>query len=239
MAGARSWGRQQLVFRKVIRRAREAGIPFAAGGFHGLAVYTGQKRKSKDLDLYILPADRERMIDVLSACGLTDFYVHRPYDRGWIYRAHEDRVIVDVIWSMANYRAEVDRLWLERGAEFDFAGERMRALPAEEMLWTRLYVIQHDRCDWPDIMNLLASVGAKLDWDRLFERVAGDRPLLAAALGMFGWLDPARAARIPEDVWSRLGLRLPGEPPAPGERPHPSLLDLRQWYVGEGGRSPR
>jgi hypothetical protein len=223
---------QQPVFQRVIRLAREATIPFVIGGFHGMAAYTGQDRDSKDLDLYVLPDDRERMIGVLRQAGLADYYDRLPYDRGWIYRAHENGAIVDVIWGMANYRGQVDAVWLEAGQEMEIAGERLRALPAEELLWTRLYVVQRDRCDWPDVMNLLAAAGPELDWERLLARLGEDRPLLAGALAVFSWLDPCRAALLPSGVWQRLGIAPPQAEAGLEKRPpHADLLDRRPWYL--------
>jgi hypothetical protein len=217
---------QQPVVERVVRLAQEARIPFVIGGFHGMAAYTGQDRDSKDLDLYVLPADRERMIAVLGSAGLADYYDTVPYDRGWIYRAHENGFIVDVIWGMANYRGQVDAVWLEAGREMEFAGRRLRALPAEELLWTRLYVLQRERCDWPDVMNILAAVGADLDWDRLLARLGDDDGLLAGALAVFSWLDPCRAVTLPVGLWPRLGLA----PPEPERPSRPELLDRRPWY---------
>ena len=78
------------------------------------------------------------------------------------------------------------------------------ALAPEELIWCKLYVLQRDRCDWPDIFNLLYAVGAGLDWSRLFERVGADAPLLLAALGVFGWLCPGRLAQFPQSVQDRL-----------------------------------
>ncbi len=223
---------QDEIFQLVIRRAREAKIPFAIGGSHGLAAYTRQKRVSKDLDLYVVPDDRDRMIEVVTSAGLVDYYATLPYDREWIYRSTREAVIVDVIWSMANYRARVDHVWLTAGREIDFLGERVRVLPPEENLWSRLYVLQRDRCDWPDIMNLLASVGPELDWPRLFDRLGDDHPLLGAALAIFAWMDPSRAARLPSGVWDRVGVPKPKRPSTTPERPRPRLLDGRNWYVG-------
>ncbi len=220
------------IFKLVIRRARAANVPFAVGGFHGLAAYTRQKRISKDLDLYVVPDDRGRMIEVVTGAGLVDYYDTMPYDRNWIYRSTRNSVIVDVIWGMANYRAQVDDVWLTAGREINFLGERVRVLPPEENLWARLYVLQRDRCDWPDVMNLLASVGPALNWAHLFDRLEDDYPLLGAALAAFAWLDPSRASRLPAKVWERVGLPKPKRPSASPERPRPRLLDGRNWYVG-------
>lgn len=223
---------ERVLFRNVIRRARDTGIPFAVGGFHALAAYTGLKRKSKDLDLYVLPPDRERMIGATAAAGLDDYYRIAPYDRRWIYRSHCNGVIIDVIWAVANHRAEVDRVWLEAGPEVRIAGFRLRALPPEEVLWTRLYVLQRDRCDWPDILNLLAAAGPGMDWKRLAERLGEDLPLLAAVLGVFAWLDPSRAALLPARVWRLVQRASPPEPSGAPPAVRAVLLDSRRWYLG-------
>ncbi len=231
MARDSSPGGRELI-QRVIRGALEAGVPFAIGGFHALAAYTGQKRKSKDLDLYVLPADRKRMIAVMTAAGLSDYYGIRPYDRRWIYRSYLDGTIIDAIWAMANYRTEVDRTWLETGREIRFANRRLRVLPPEESLWTRLYVLQRDRCDWPDILNLLATAGPDLDWERLAGRLGEDVPLLAAALGIFAWLDPMRAARLPARAWRLARLPAPKTPARARPVLRSALIDARRWYVG-------
>jgi hypothetical protein len=100
------------VYQQVIDEARAANIEFAVGGAFAVAAYTGHWRNTKDLDLYVLPERRQAMIAALTRAGLRDYYDHEAYDRGWIYRAVANDVIVDVIWAMANRRAEVDEEWV-------------------------------------------------------------------------------------------------------------------------------
>ncbi|MCC6859203.1 MAG: nucleotidyltransferase family protein [Bryobacterales bacterium] len=222
---------QWAVYREVLRKARERQIPFALGGAFAVAAYTGQWRNSKDLDLCVLPRDRERMIEVITAGGLSDYFDQSPYDRSWIYRAYSGDTIVDVIWAMANHRADVDAAWIERASPVNIRGEICRVVPAEEMVWDKLYILQRDRCDWPDVLNLLFAVGPGLDWKYLLERTAADEPLLAAALWIFSWMCPGRAGLLPAWVLNR--LRLPAPAPGSEAEAHPGrirLLDTRPWF---------
>src|SRR5690348_11997212 len=82
------------IYEAVIDAAIASRVPFALGGAFGLASYTGTWRDTKDLDLFVLPRHRRRMIDVITRAGLTDYFDKLPYDRGWIYRATTDGVIV-------------------------------------------------------------------------------------------------------------------------------------------------
>jgi len=222
---------QWSVYQQVIAEARRREIRFALGGGFAVSVYTGQWRNSKDLDVYIVPEDREAMIEVTAELGLRDHHDKAPYDRTWIYRSSSDGIIVDVMWSMANHRAPVDEAWLMRGAAVNVNGEHLHILPLEEMIWDKLYVLQRDRCDWPDALNLLYAAGPLLDWIRLLDRVGDDAPLLAAALTVFGWLAPGRAQAFPPWIWDQLKI----SPPAPGDcdtdRARVDLLDRRNWFT--------
>lgn len=218
------------VYRDAMDAARAASIPFAVGGAFALAAYTGFWRNTKDLDLYVLPRDRERMIAILGDLGMADYYETHSYDRWWIYRATRNDSIVDIIWAMANHRAQIDDLWLS-GPEIEIREHRVRVLPAEAMLWDKLYIMQRDRCDWPDALNLLYFAGAGIDWEYLLFRIGDDAPLLAGALSAFRWVAPGRAESLPSWLWERLGI-----PPAPAgrnpevDRRRASLLDTRPWF---------
>ena len=222
------WG----VYRRVIHEARRAGIPVAFGGAFAAAVYTGELRNTKDFDFYILPEDRDRMAEAIGRAGLHDLFNQLPYDRSWIYRGTAGDVVVDAIWAMANQRAPVDRRWLTHGPEVVIRGERLRAIPVEELIWAKLYIVQRTRCDWVDVINLIDARAESVQWAHLLDRLGEDSPLLTGALSVFGWLVPDRAQDIPALVWERLGLEQPRQatdPEAP--RLRTSLLDSRPWFT--------
>ena len=220
------------VYQRVIRGARQAGIPFAFGGAFATAVYTGELRNTKDFDFYIRPEDRGAMLEVVAQAGLRDHFERLPYDQSWIYRASDGEVIVDTIWAMANQRAVVDMAWLTRGPLVELRGEAMRAIPVEELIWCKLYVVQRERCDWGDVLNLIDAQAGRLDWDHLLHRMGEDAPLLSGVLALYAWLSPQRSEVIPESIWERLGIqRLGGHPADAGlTTTRARLLDARPWF---------
>jgi hypothetical protein len=214
-----------------MQEARAAGARFAFGGAFATAVYTGELRNTKDFDFYVLPEQRETMRLAIARAGLEDYFDRMAYDRSWIYRGSAGDIIVDAIWAMANLRASVDERWLTHGPEVQLRGERLRAIPIEELIWSKLYVLQRERSDWGDVLNLIGTRADAIDWEHLLNRLGEDAPLLGGALSVFGWLAPARAHDIPLQVWQRLGLR----PPGPVSNPHVTearahLLDGRPWF---------
>jgi hypothetical protein len=219
------------VYRRIIEEARAAGVRFAFGGAFATAAYTGDLRDTKDFDFYVEPRDREVMIAAATRAGLRDHYDRLSYDRRWIYRASAGNVLVDTIWAMANQRASVDERWLTLGPEVTIAGERLRAIPIEELIWSKLYVLQRERSDWGDVFNLIDARAVEIDWDRLIDRLGEDAALLSGALSVFGWLAPDRARTIAEPVWRRLGLATPEIDAESGAAPNrASLLDNRPWF---------
>jgi hypothetical protein len=222
--------RQWRIYRSVIEEAQRREIPFALGGAFAIAAYTGYWRNTKDLDLYVLPQYRDRMIQVTNEVGLLDYYHEKPYDRWWIYRAHARDTLVDTIWAMANHRAQIDELWMS-GPEIELRGYLLKVLPPEAMLWDKLYIMQRDRCDWPDVLNLLYAAGREIRWEYVMRRMGADAALLAGILAVFAWIAPGRARQLPEWLWGRLGVAAPAAVAvAEIDKPHVDLLDRRPWF---------
>jgi hypothetical protein len=114
----------------------------------------------------------------------------------------------------------------------------VKVVPAEAMLWDKLYIMQRERCDWPDIMNLLYTQGVTLEWRTIFDRIGGDVPLLTGALSVFRWLSPGVACRFPQWLWKAVHLPLPGPGrPRAVAREHVALLDSRPWFAQAPVRS--
>jgi|tagenome__1003787_1003787.scaffolds.fasta_scaffold20986621_3 hypothetical protein len=219
------WG----LYRSVITAADDRQLRFAIGGGLAAATYCGQWRDTKDLDLYTFECDREKLLELLTSLGFVDYFDQKPYDRKWIYRAWKDGTIIDVIWSMANGRAKVDAHWLN-GPQVEIDGRTLHLIAPEEMIWNKLYVLQHDRCDWPDILTVLYSIAADLDWRHLVNRAGEDASLLAGLLSVFAWLCPAKAGSFPSWIWPELGLREPRAVSSLSAGQRADLLDSRAWF---------
>lgn len=223
------------VYLPVIQAAQQQRTSFALGGGLAFSYYTGMWRNTKDLDLFVLPRDRDALIRILNDLDFTDYFDQAGYDRSWIYRGHKDGLIVDIIWQMANHRAEVDDRWLS-GPEITMRGATVRIIPPEELIFAKLYVLQRDRCDWPDLLNVLFEKGEHLNWTRLMDRLDRDVPLLSALVHVFAWLCPQRAAKLPP-LRALLNEHTRAESHAEHvgacefDRTRSAFLDGRPWFV--------
>src|SRR5581483_2720055 len=128
-------------------------------------------------------------------------------------------------------RAQVDQQWLTRPVLIGVRDEQMPVLPVEEFLWCKLYILQRDRCDWPDIINVLYTCGESLDWEVLLRRLGEDVALLRGLVCVYDWVCPHAPARIPASVRRRLGLRRTSSA-ARNWRRRVAFLDSRAWFAG-------
>ena len=207
-------------FSEIILAARDAKIDLLSGGALGVSAYMPLRRRTKDLDFYVMPEDRHSLIALLSETGFHDLYHQVPYDREWIYRSVRHGVIADVIWSFANKRALVDEAWFRNSHSVVCADTLLRVVAPEELIWAKLFVLQRERCDWPDLLNLLYYAGPTLDWERLRARLGPDRLLLDGLLAVFTWMCPERLTE----------LSVGSDPPCDREN-RAGLLDGRPWFL--------
>ena len=219
------------IYVKALKAVRPLGWPFMIGGAFGLACHTGRWRNTKDIDLFVMPDHHEAFVDALLKAGFVDYYDTLAYDRGWIFRAVCDGVIVDVIWNTPNRRTQVDEKWFELAPHVTLRGEELMGVPAEELLVLKSFVLQKDRCDWSDLINLLCFTAGTVDWEHVIARFGTELPLLRGLLNVFAWVCPVEAAQIPEPIRTRLKVEIVmPENPEAITRERVNLLDTRPWF---------
>ena len=209
-----------------------AGAPYVLAGALALATYTGHWRNTKDIDVIIQPKDRERVVEAIRRAGFEDYYDREAYDRSWIFRGFKDGVLFDVIWALPNHRVGIDEFWFERGRAVVIQGRSYLVAPAEEIMRIKLYVMQRERCDWVDVLNIMAASVENISWPWLVDRMGRDLPLLHAALAIFNWMCPGRAHALP--AWLRKQFALPrieSEDFSLTEERRVRLFDSRPWFA--------
>lgn len=215
-------------YRHVLQRLNGAGVPYLVGGAYAFAVYSGIERDTKDLDLFVRRADFERIGDVLAGAGYQTELTH-PH---WLGKVHAGPVVVDLIFNSGNGLTTVDDLWFEHAPSAEVLGEPVQLMPVEEMIWSKMFVMERERYDGADVAHLLRACAKTLDWPRLLDRLGDHWRVLLSHLVLFGFIYPAERGLVPTWVMDQLLDRLRAEthaPPPQGEVCQGTLLSRAQY----------
>jgi hypothetical protein len=220
-------------YQAAMRTLREAGHRFLVGGAYAFAPYTGIERHTKDLDLFVHPAESGRILEVLAAAGYR-CELKFPH---WLGKAWRGDDFVDVIFSSGSGIAVVDDAWFHHAVRARVFDTDVGLIPAEEMIWSKAFVMERERYDGNDVMHLLRARGPDLDWRRLIDRFGPRWRVLLAYLVLFGFVYPAERTRVPEAPLSELLARLRAEraePPPEDLVCQGTLLSRQQYLVDIG-----
>ena len=183
----------QHFYRRVICVLDDAGIASLSGGAYALAQYTGIVRHTKDLDIFVRPADARRALSALAAAG----YRTEITFAHWLGKAFSAGNLVDIIFSSGNGVAKVDDLWFTHAQPARFLDEDVLVCPAEEMIWSKAFIQERERFDGADINHLIRAVGHDLDWKRLLWRFGPHWRVLLGHLVVFGFVYPSDRDAVP------------------------------------------
>ncbi len=217
--------RHGIVFQEALRALNKADITYVVGGAFAMYHYTGKWRDTNDLDVYLERSCVRPAVDALSGAGFRDHGEMAVGDREWIYHAVRDSTFVDLIWQPPNHLLPVDASFFDRGEDGTFLQVPVRFMPPEELVWAKIFTMNHQRCDWPDVFQMVRATRGRLDWPYLINRMAEHWPVLLSFVVLFDWVYPGEADAIPDLIRKELIQRKMTHPPSPEEPTREVILD--------------
>jgi len=232
----------QEFYRYALEVLRMADVPVLVGGAYAFGHYTGIARHTKDFDLFIRRGDVDAALAAFAATGNR---AERVYDH-WLAKVYANDHFVDLIFNLGNGIGPVDDQWFETAEDAELFGLPIQVLGPDDMIWSKVFVMDRGRYDGADIAHLLRAVGDRLNWRRLLARFDRHWRVLCSHLVMFCFVYPGERGRIPDWVMQELIGRLQRER-EPAKKPDGSLcqgtllspteyqIDVEEW----GYRDPR
>lgn len=187
-----------------LQKLEETGIPFLLGGAFAFSHYSKVPRETKDVDVFVRPADCPRVLEAFSSAGY-ETELTFPH---WLGKIRQGRHFMDVIFASGNGIARVDDLWFDHARRADVLGMIVRLSPAEEMIWSKAFIQERERFDGADVLHLLRETAPSLDWPRLLMRFGDYWRVLLSHLILFGFVYPDKRHNIPAWVTDELVRRL-------------------------------
>src|SRR5262245_38098050 len=128
-------------YRRAVDALLAARAPFLVGGSYAYERYTGIARHSKDFDIFAREQDVDAILTILEAMGCRP---ERTFPH-WLAKAYQGDDYVDVIYSGGSGIAVVDEEWFRHAVEGEVLGARVKLIPAEEMIWSKAFVMERER----------------------------------------------------------------------------------------------
>jgi hypothetical protein len=232
-------------YRRAMKALNTARVPFLVGGAYAFECYTGINRRTKDFDLFVRPADRDRALAALAAAGCQTM-VKFPH---WLAKAYQGDDFVDLIYGSGNGCTAVDEEWFAHSVDAIVLKRRATLCPPEEMLWSKAFIMERERYDGADIAHLIHTQGDHLDWSRLLRRFGANWRVLLSSLVLYGFIYPFDRDRVPAEVLTELLERLQREQTASASPAsvcqgtllsrEQYLVDLEQWGYRDARLTPR
>lgn len=165
-------GTDELPFDRILdtlknatRALREAQIPFALAG--GIASWArGGPPREHDLDFFVRPEDADRALAALAEAGMRP---EKPPE-GWLYKAYDGDVMVDLIFEPAS--GPVTQEELDRAEEMEVQATRMRVLAPTDILATKLLALKEHEVDYDSVLEISRALREQVDWLDLEARTA-------------------------------------------------------------------
>ena len=152
-------------------------VPYLLMGGLVVARYA-RPRATDDVDIFVKPEEARRALDVLASAGFTV----EESDPMWLFKAHRDGVLVDVIFRSSG-EIYLDDDMLARGVEDEVRGCPARLISPEDLLVIKaVATAEHGPHHWYDALAIIART--PIDWTYLVERArqAGPRRVLSLLL---------------------------------------------------------
>jgi hypothetical protein len=191
----------QEFYKSSLELLNENNIPYMLGGGFALYHYTGIVRDTKDMDIFCKPSEYPRALKLFADHG----YETQVYDVRWLAKVHRNDHYIDVIFNTANNICTVDDAWYENSSPSQVFGVPVKIIPAEELVWCKLFVQNRERYDGSDINHIILKRGGQLNWNRLLSRIDPHWHLLLMQILQFQFVYPSEYRDIvPEWLFREL-----------------------------------
>lgn len=179
-------------------------IPFLVGGTYATSVYLDISRDTADFDIFCKAEDVQKILKVLSDGG----YKTELADARWIAKIYLQNFVIDLIFGTSQGIFPVDESWFQYPHQATILDEKVRLIPPEEMICSKVFRQDRYRFEGPDINHLILKQGKKLNWKKILDKLEPFWEIFLAHLLNFRFVYPSEHQQIPRWVMEKLLKKL-------------------------------
>ncbi len=213
-----------------MRALNKSGITYAVGAAFARHAYTSIWRYTKDLDVFLKPADLKTAMDALEKAG----FETEVKDGHWLGKAWKKGYFIDLIFGTGHGQLPIDDDLFQGSQKAEILGVQTYLVPPEEIIASAAYIAGRNRFDAGDIVHLIRGSEGNLDWERILHRLNDNYELLLWHLLLFDFMYPGHSDFLPKELMVKLFNKVRKQWKNPEKNPKTfrgTLLDPYSYIV--------
>ncbi|MCL4398084.1 hypothetical protein M1403_03630 [Patescibacteria group bacterium] len=194
-------------YRQVLKILTKTDIPFLIGGTFAVRHYTGIERPTKDIDIFCKASDSPKILKIFTDRK----FPTTVWDVRWlakIFGKTSRKNIADLVFGSIQGTWQVNDGWFQWSQPAKILGLDLRVPSVSDLIISRIYRVEREKFEGPDIAHLILKQSKNIDWKYLLSTLERNWEILLIHLILFRYIYPSERNLVPEWVMKELASRL-------------------------------
>src|SRR5437762_5432647 len=184
-------------YAEILKILKESKFTFMVAGGFAVNAYTGLRRATKDIDIFVKAGDYPKILNKFTSLG----YKTQVSDERWIAKIFKGKFYVDVIFGSSKLVAPVTDDWFKDSKTARFFNCEVRIASVTAFIWSKVFIQNRERYDGADVAHLILVKHQEINWERLLCSMEQYWEVLLIHLLNFRFIYPSEREKIPS--WLR------------------------------------
>src|SRR5262245_42243348 len=133
-------------YAEVLKTLKESKFTFMVAGGFAVNAYTGLRRPTKDIDIFVKAGDYPKILNKFTSLG----YKTQVSDERWIAKIFQGKVYVDLIFGSSNLVAPVTDDWFKDSKTAKFFNCEVKIPSVAALVWAEVFIENRTRYNGVD-----------------------------------------------------------------------------------------
>jgi len=193
-----------VFYADVLKILKDSKFTFMVAGGFAVNAYTGLRRPTKDIDIFVKAGDYPKILNKFTSLG----YKTQVDDERWIAKIFKGKFYVDLIFASSNQVAPITDDWFNDCKTAKFFNHEVRIPSVTDLIWSKVFIQNRDRYDGADVAHLILIKHQDINWERLLHSLEQYWEVLLVHLLNFRFIYPSEREKIPSWLLRELLSRL-------------------------------
>jgi predicted nucleotidyltransferase len=182
-------------YTEVLKILKESKFTFMVAGGFAVNYYTGLRRPTKDIDIFVKAGDYPKILNRFTALG----FKTQVDDERWIAKIFKGKFYADLIFGSSNLIAPVTDDWFKDSHSAKIFNYDVKVPSVTDLIWSKVFIQNRGRYDGADVAHLILLKNQEIDWKRLMCAMEQHWEVLLIHLLNFRFIYPSEREKVP--IW--------------------------------------